>query len=195
MNAFLESIGYGNWILPALLIIPVIGALAIWLLGARSTESPEQDDVASGRASGPRTLALGTFALEFIVSLGLWWSVTPDGPAFQHVVDRAWIPSWGIRFTLGVDGIAAMMILLTTFIMPLAVLGGWTSIRARTHSYYALLLLLTAGMLGVFMSLDLFLFYVMWEVMLIPMYFIVGIWGGERRIYASIKFFIYTMEI
>jgi NADH-quinone oxidoreductase subunit M len=105
----------------------------------------------------------------------------------------SWIPSWGIRFALGVDGIAAMMILLTTVIMPLAVLGGWTSIRSRTYSYYALLLLLTAGMLGVFMSLDLFLFYVMWEVMLIPMYFIIGIWGGERRLYASIKFFLYTM--
>ena len=105
----------------------------------------------------------------------------------------AWIPSWGIRFTLGVDGIAVMMILLTTFIMLLAVGGSWTSIRARTHSYYALLLVLTTGMLGVFMALDLFLFYVMWEVMLVPMYFIVGIWGGDRRIYASIKFFIYTM--
>jgi NADH-quinone oxidoreductase subunit M len=82
---------------------------------------------------------------------------------------------------------------LTTFIMLLSVGGSWTSIRRRTHSYYALLLILTTGMLGVFLALDLFLFYVMWEVMLIPMYFIVGIWGGERRIYASLKFFIYTM--
>jgi NADH-quinone oxidoreductase subunit M len=193
MNAFLESIGYGTWILPALLIIPMAGALAIWALGARSAGDAVTDDVASGRANGPRMLALATFAIEFIVSLGLWWSVTPDGGVFQHVVDRAWIPSWGIRFTLGVDGIAAMMILLTTFIMPLAVLGGWTSIRARTYSYYALMLVLTAGMLGVFMSLDLFLFYVMWEVMLVPMYFIIGVWGGERRLYASIKFFLYTM--
>jgi NADH-quinone oxidoreductase subunit M len=86
-----------------------------------------------------------------------------------------------------------MMILLTTFIMVLSVLGSWTSIRTRTHSYYALLLILTTGMLGVFVALDLFLFYVMWEVMLIPMYFIIGIWGGENRIYASLKFFIYTM--
>jgi NADH-quinone oxidoreductase subunit M len=86
-----------------------------------------------------------------------------------------------------------MMILLTTFIMVLAVGGSWTSIRARSHSYYALMLILTTGMLGVFMALDLFLFYVMWEVMLVPMYFIVGVWGGDRRIYASIKFFLYTM--
>jgi NADH-quinone oxidoreductase subunit M len=193
MNAFLQSIGYGDWILPALLIIPVIGAAAIWAVGARTSGDVTTDDVASGRANAPRMIALLTFAVEFVVSLGLWWSVVPEGAVFQHVVDMAWIPSWGIRFTLGIDGIAAMMVLLTTFIMPLAVLGGWTSIRARTFSYYALLLLLTAGMLGVFISLDLFLFYVMWEVMLIPMYFIIGIWGGERRLYASIKFFLYTM--
>lgn len=193
MNAFLQSIGYGNWILPALLIIPVLGSLAIWLSGVRAPSTPDADEVASGRASTPRLIALATFVIEFVVSLGLWWSVTPSGPVFQHVVDFAWIPSWGIRFSLGADGIAAMMVLLTTFIMMLAVLGGWTSIRIRTHSYYALLLLLTSGMLGVFLSLDLFLFYVMWEVMLIPMYFIVGIWGGERRLYASIKFFLYTM--
>jgi len=86
-----------------------------------------------------------------------------------------------------------MMVLLTTFIMLLASYGSLTSIRRKARSYYALLLVLTTGMLGVFMALDLFLFYVMWEAMLIPMYFIVGIWGGERRIYASLKFFIYTM--
>src|SRR2546421_5358002 len=88
---------------------------------------------------------------------------------------------------------ALMMILLTTFIMLLSSLGSWTYIRTRTHGFYALMLVLTAGMLGVFMSLDLFLFYVMWEVMLVPMYFIIGIWGGEERLYASLKFFIYTM--
>jgi NADH-quinone oxidoreductase subunit M len=192
MNDFLQSIGYGNWVLPALLLIPTVGALVIWGLGARAADTTD-DDVASGRASAPRVIALATFLLEFVVSLGLWWSVAPEVAGFQHRVDVAWIPSWGIRFSLGVDGIAAMMVLLTTFIMPLAVLGGWTSIRTRTYSYYALMLLLTAGMLGVFLSLDLFLFYVMWEVMLIPMYFIVGIWGGERRLYASIKFFLYTM--
>lgn len=192
MNSLLTSIGYSNWVLLALLVIPLIGAAAIWIKGATATVTPG-DEVGSGAASSPRTLALLTFAVEFIVSVGLWWSFDPDNAAWQHVVDFAWIPAWGIRFTIGVDGIAVMMILLTTFIMLLAVGGSWTSIRARTHSYYALLLVLTTGMLGVFMALDLFLFYVMWEVMLVPMYFIVGIWGGDRRIYASIKFFIYTM--
>jgi NADH-quinone oxidoreductase subunit M len=194
MDAFLSSIGYDGWILPALLIIPVLGALAIWAIGAtRPRPEPGTDEVVSGEAATPRMLALGTFAVEFLVSLGLWWSYDPGDAAWQHVVDVAWIPSWGIRFTLGIDGIAAMMVLLTTFIMLLSVLGSWTSIRQRTSSYYALLLVLTTWMLGVFLALDLALFYVMWEVMLVPMYFIVGIWGGERRIYASIKFFIYTM--
>src|SRR4051812_10991242 len=192
MNAFLTSIGYEHWILPALLIIPLLGAGVIWGAGA-ARDRTAGDEVANGAASLPRTLALAFFAIEFVVSMGLWWSFDAANPAWQSVVDMAWIPSWGIRFTIGIDGIAVMMVLLTTFIMLLSVGGSWTSIRARTHSYYALLLILTTGMLGVFVSLDLFLFYVMWEVMLIPMYFIVGIWGGERRIYASIKFFIYTM--
>jgi len=194
MNAFLQSVGYASWILPALLGIPLVGAIAIWIVGAlASKRDVAADDIASGAVIAPRGIALLTFLAEFIVSVGLWWSVDPSAATWQSQVDWAWIPSWGIRFTIGVDGIAAMMVLLTTFIMLLSVLGGWTSIRRRTHSYYALLLILTSGMLGVFLSLDLFLFYVMWEVMLVPMYFIIGIWGGERRLYASIKFFLFTM--
>src|ERR1051325_304010 len=193
MNAFLNSIGYASWSLLALLAIPLVGALAIWAHGAAGTKDAGDDEVAFGMAAFPRMGALLTFIVEFVVSLGLWWSVSPSNEGWSGLVDASWIPSWGIRFTIGVDGIAAMMVLLTTFIMTLAVLGGWTSIRKRTHSYYALLLTLTTGMLVVFMALDLFLFYVMWEVMLIPMYFIIGIWGGDRRLYASIKFFLYTM--
>ena len=195
MNAFLSSIGYDHWILPVLLAVPLIGAIGIWIHGAgsRPGQATGEDEIATGVARVPRGLAFGTFAVEFLLSLGLWWSFNPADTGWQSVADFRWISAWGIRFTVGVDGIAVMMVLLTTFIMLLAVGGSWTSIRARTHSYYALLLVLTTGMLGVFLALDLFLFYVMWEVMLIPMYFIIGIWGGERRIYASIKFFIYTM--
>jgi NADH-quinone oxidoreductase subunit M len=195
MHNFLISISYMTWVLPALLAIPVVGAGLIWLAPTprRRGIAPGADEIAAGIANGPRMIAFLVLLLEFVVSLGLWWSFDPAVTAWQGVFDRAWIPAWGIRFTLGVDGIAAMMILLTTSIMALAALGSWTGIRTRTHGYYSLMLLLTSGMLGVFMSLDLFLFYVMWEVMLVPMYFIVGIWGGERRIYASIKFFIYTM--
>src|SRR6202521_2332727 len=188
MASFLESIGYNSWVLPARLIIPLIGALALLVLPAR-------DQGAGGGVENPaaRQVAFWFFVLEFVVSLGLWWSYNPGDSGWEGSIDMAWIPTWGVRFTLGIDGIALMMVLLTTFIMPLAVLGSWTSIRTKVRSYYALLLILTTGMVGVFLARDLFLFYVMWEVMLVPMYFIIGIWGGERRIYASLKFFVYTM--
>src|SRR5256885_11959899 len=189
MAGFLDSIGYNSWVLPALLVIPLLGAVVILLLPARL--GAESGVAAESPAA--RQLAFWFFVLEFVVSLGLWWSFNPADKGWQASVDKSWIPTWGVRFTLGIGGIALMMVLLTTFIMPLAVLGSWTSVRTKVRSYYALLLILTTGMLGVFMSLDLFLFYVMWEVMLVPMYFIIGIWGGERRIYASLKFFIYTM--
>ena len=190
MREFLLSVGYDRWILPALLLIPLLAALAV-MAGGREAEG--EDEVLSGAANRPRALATAAFALEFVLSIGLWWAFDPAVSGWQQVFDVRWIPSWGVRFTLGLDGIAMMMVLLTTFIMLLASIGSWTSIRQKASSYYALLLVLTTGMLGVFMALDLFLFYAMWEVMLIPMYFIVGIWGGQRRIYASLKFFIYTM--
>ena len=190
MREFLLSVGYDRWILPALLIIPIIGALVV-MAGGRQAEG--EDEIVSGAASRSRGLATAFFAIEFILSVGLWWAFDPAVTGWQQRFDMPWIPSWGTRFTIGLDGIAMMMVLLTTFIMLLASIGSWTSVRQKASSYYALLLVLTTGMLGVFMALDLFLFYIMWEVMLIPMYFIVGIWGGQRRIYASLKFFIYTM--
>ena len=190
MREFLLSVGYDRWILPALLLVPLLGALVV-LAGGRAAEG--EDEVLTGAANRPRMLATITFALEFLLSVGLWWAFDPAASGWQQLFDIRWVPSWGARFTLGLDGIAMMMVLLTTFIMLLSAVGSWTSVRQKTSSYYALLLVLTTGMLGVFMALDLFLFYVMWEVMLVPMYFIVGIWGGQRRIYASLKFFIYTM--
>jgi NADH-quinone oxidoreductase subunit M len=188
MNSFLQSIGYNGWALPALLIIPVIGAIVLVALIRSGDDGPRL--AAANRTA--RMIALTFVILEFIVSAGLWWSFDPAVRGWQAAVDASWIPTWGVRFTLGVDGIALMMILLTTFIMPLVVLGSWTSVKTRVHAFFALMLVLTSGMIGVFIARDLFLFYVMWEVMLIPMYFIIGIWGGERRIYASIKFFLYT---
>src|SRR5216110_3383449 len=110
----------------------------------------------------------------------------------QFMVDLPWIPAWGIHYTVGLDGISLFLVLLTTFLMPLSILGSWSYITRREGGFYALLLVMTTGMIGVFVSLDLFLFYVMWEVMLIPMYFIIGVWGGDNRLYAAIKFFIYT---
>src|SRR2546427_624804 len=119
----------------------------------------------------------------------------------QVVCDAPWIQvplfgtgaPWSIRYSVGVDGISLFMVLLTTLLVPLSVLGSYSYITTRERAYYALLLVLTSGMIGVFVALDLFLFYVMWEVMLIPMYFIIGVWGGDSRLYAAIRFFIYTM--
>jgi NADH-quinone oxidoreductase subunit M len=188
MRDLLSSIGYNQWVLPALLLIPLAGALVL-VAGAALAD----DDGSLAAAPSARWVALVTFVVEFVVSLGLWWSFDPSETGWQARVTHWWIPQWGARFDVGVDGISLFMVLLTTFLMPLAVLGSWSGIREKVRSYYALLLVLTTGMIGVFVALDLLFFYVMWEVMLIPMYFIIGIWGGERRLYASIKFFVYTM--
>ena len=194
MTDFLSSIRYNDWVLPALLILPLVGAaLVLAIPGPRRAPEGAIDDEIATSASVARWVALVVFVIELVVSLGLWWSYAPDGPRWQAVFDVPWLRDWGARVTLGVDGISLFMVLLTTFTMPLAVLGSWTGVRVKLKAYYALLLVLTTGMLGVFVSLDLLLFYVMWEVMLVPMYFIIGVWGGDRRLYASIKFFIYTM--
>ncbi|MBA2684992.1 MAG: NADH-quinone oxidoreductase subunit M [Gemmatimonadaceae bacterium] len=188
MQDFLVQINYNAWILPALLLIPLAGALVLLVTGSLSS-----DDGTLEGAPSARMVALLVFVLEFVVSMGLWWSYDPAGSRWQATYDHWWIIPWNARLSLGIDGISLMMVLLTTVIMPLAVLGSWTSIRSKVRSYYALLMVLTTGMLGVFVSRDMLLFYVMWEIMLVPMYFIIGIWGGERRIYASLKFFVYTM--
>jgi NADH-quinone oxidoreductase subunit M len=190
MLEFLTSIGYNDWILPALLLLPVVGAVVVLTVGS---ETPGDADATDGSLGNARWIALVVLLAEFVLSVGLWWSFDPSAAGWQAVFERPWIRAWGAKLLLGIDGIALVMILLTTFLMPLAVLGSWTGIRRKQKAYYALLLVLTTGMLGVFMALDLLLFYVMWEIMLVPMYFIIGIWGGERRIYASLKFFIYTM--
>jgi len=192
MIAFLTSIGYESWILPTLLAIPLAGALVILLHGSAS-KGEGSGGLDDAGAMFARRITLITFVLEFVVSIGLWWVVLPGEAGFRAVVDLPWIRTWGIRFAVGIDGISVMLVLLTTLIMPLVVLGGWTSVRTKVHAYHALMLILTTGMLGVFVARDLFLFYVMWEVMLVPMYFIVGIWGGARRLYAALKFFLFTL--
>jgi NADH-quinone oxidoreductase subunit M len=111
----------------------------------------------------------------------------------QFEATRAWLPAWGISYHVGIDGMSLWLVILTTFLTPLALLGSWSSITRRVREFNVFMLLLEAGMLGVFVALDLFLFYIFWEAMLIPMYFLIGIWGHERRIYAAVKFFLYTM--
>ena len=129
----------------------------------------------------------------FLVSLPLWFGFDFDDGNMQRVVDVTWIESLGVHYHVGIDGISLLLVMLTTLIGPLAVLSSWDAIQVRIKEYYAFILLLQAGMLGVFISLDFFLFYVFWEVMLVPMYFLIGVWGGPRKLYAAIKFFLYTL--
>src|SRR5262245_1064316 len=140
-----------------------------------------------------RWFANGVGLVGFLVSLPLWiwFDRTKDG--FQFVEKADWIPSIGVSYFFGVDGISTLLILLTTLLGVIGILCSWTAITDRVRQYYVFLLLLQTGMLGVFCALDMFLFYVFWEVMLVPMYFLIGIWGGARRLYAAIKFFLYTL--
>src|ERR1017187_8154232 len=133
--------------------------------------------------------------VDFLASLPLvfWFARETPSQQFKFVEQHAWIPSIGAQFHLGIDGISFLLIMLTTVLGFIAVLSSWTAIQERVAEYYAMFLLLQVGMLGVFMSLDFFLFYVFWEVMLVPMYFIIGVWGGPRKLYAAIKFFLYTL--
>jgi NADH-quinone oxidoreductase subunit M len=131
--------------------------------------------------------------LTFVVSLGFLIGFYPNLPTFQFTESYPWIPQIGVGYQVGLDGISLLLIFLTTGLMPLAVLSSFNAITDRVKEYFIFLLLLETGMLGVFVSLDLFLFYVFWEVTLVPMYFLIGIWGGKRRVYAAVKFFLYTM--
>ncbi len=129
----------------------------------------------------------------FAFSLKLWFGFDPNDPGFQFVESFPWMPQLGISFNIGVDGISILLVLLTTLLLPVVVLAAWRLNIEHIKSLHISLLLLTTGMIGTFVALDLFLFYIFWEITLIPMYFIIGVWGGPRRIYASVKFFLFTM--
>jgi NADH-quinone oxidoreductase subunit M len=146
-----------------------------------------------GAEKSARLWATLAAAIELAASLPLWWRVVPGQPGFQFEESVAWIPSIGARYHLGVDGVSGLLALLTTFMTLISIVGAWTSVEKRPREFYALLLALEAGMLGTFFSLDLLVFYVFWEAMLIPMYLLIGVWGGTRRVYAAVKFFLYTM--
>ena len=140
-----------------------------------------------------RTVALVVSVLVFLETLLLWARFDPASADFQFVERHAWIPAFGISYFVGVDGISLLLLVLTGFLTPLALLGSWESVHKHTRAFCMFVLLLESAMMGVFVSLDLFLFYVFWDAMLIPMYFLIGIWGYERRVYAAVKFILYTM--
>jgi len=165
--------------LSVLLAVPVIGAALLLLV-------PRQ----SSRALF--SLALIAGAADFFWSVKIFGAFDPASGAMQFVERVPWVPSFGIEYIVGIDGISLFLVLLTTLLMPIAILASW-SVHEKLKEYLIFMLLLETGMLGAFVALDLFLFYVFWEVMLVPMYFLIGVWGGTRRIYAALKFVIYTM--
>ena len=166
--------------LTLLVLLPLLGGLAVLLLG-------------KGRDSLVRQLALAVSVVTFIASLFLWTGFDAASADFQFVERYTWLPDFGISYHVGLDGITLWLVILTTFLTPIALLCSWESVDQRVREFSFFMLLLEAAMIGVFISLDLFLFYVFWDVMLIPMYFLIGIWGYEKRIYAAIKFMLYTM--
>ena len=140
-----------------------------------------------------RWIANAFAMLGFLVSVPLWFVYDPQNPGWQLVERHAWIPSIGAEYFLGVDGFSALLVLLTTMMGVIATLSSWTAITMRVKEFYIFLLTLQTGMIGAFISLDFLLFFLFWEVMLVPMYFLIGIWGSDNRLYSAIKFFLYTL--
>jgi NADH-quinone oxidoreductase subunit M len=170
-------------ILTAIILLPFIGALV----------TVGYSLLPNKRETNYKWIALGFSVVDFALSLFLIRGIGADTKDFRFVEDVLWIGSIGAHYHVGVDGISLWLVLLTTLLMPIAILSSWTSIQKRQLSYYMFLLLLLSAMVGVFISLDLLLFYLFFEASLLPMFFLIGIWGGERKIYAAVKFFIYTM--
>jgi NADH-quinone oxidoreductase subunit M len=171
--------------LSLIVFLPLVGALIVLLIGGRG-DRPEREPLI-------RTIALATSLLTFAATLALWWRFDPASAAYQFEERYAWIPTFGIQYYVGVDGISLLLIVLTGFLTPLALLSSWQSVHKNVKAFSFFMLALETAMLGVFVSIDLFLFYIFWDAMLIPMYFLIGVWGYERRIYAAVKFILYTM--
>jgi NADH-quinone oxidoreductase subunit M len=185
----LAAVHFTVWVLPALLVWPFLGALLIFMLGRTSLPGREPGFSAWRDV---RVLTMITLIGEALMAIGLWIVFDPAGAVWQATMDLPWIPDWGARVSLGVDGLSLVMILMTALVLPLAVLGSWGNVTSKIRSYYGLLLILLTGIMGVFMSLDLLLFYVFWELVLIPTYFMIGVSGGARRSRASLKYFLFT---
>ncbi|MCX6136467.1 MAG: NADH-quinone oxidoreductase subunit M [Ignavibacteriales bacterium] len=149
--------------------------------------------VPKGKASIVKIVGIASSLLTFLLSLAVYWHFNPLSAELQFVEQLPWIHSLDMNYIVGVDGMSLLLLVLTTFLTPIALVASWNSITDRLKGYVVCMLLLEVGMIGVFVAVDLFLFYVFWEAMLIPMYFIIGIWGGKDRIYAAVKFFLYTM--
>jgi NADH-quinone oxidoreductase subunit M len=173
---------FDPYLLSLVTFFPILGVLVILLLPG-------------DRPNPIRWTAVVAAAITFLLSLGMLARFQPGDPNLQLVVRLPWIrvAGWEIEYHLGVDGLSLLLVLLTTFLTPIALISTWTAVEERVKEFMVFFLLLEIGMVGVFLAQDLFLFYIFWEFTLVPMYFLIGIWGGPRRIYAAIKFFLYTM--
>lgn len=166
-------------ILTSLVLLPVVGAVLSLVVGR-------------GRESLARRLALGVALLTFALSVVLWARFDAGSAEYQFVERHAWLPDFGASYHVGVDGISLLLIVLTTFLTPIAMLCSWESVEERVREFGFFLLLLEASVIGAFISIDLFLFYLFWDAMLVPAYFLIGVWGYERRVFAALKFMLYT---
>jgi NADH-quinone oxidoreductase subunit M len=166
--------------LTILVLLPLAGALAIAMVDGR-------------REALIRRIALAASLAVFAVTLLVWSRFNAALADFQFTERHAWIPAFGIDYSVGIDGISLFLVVLSGFLTPLALLSSWESVHDRVKGFSICLLALESAMIGVFISLDLFLFYIFWDAMLIPMYFLIGIWGYDRRVYAALKFMLYTM--
>ena len=163
--------------LTLLIFLPLVGACAVFLV----------------KESSVRITAFGITVADLLVSLPLWWLFDASSGQMQFGEQAIWITAPPIHYRLGLDGISLPLVLMTTVLMPLCILISWRSIETRIRSFMAMLLIMEGAMIGVFVALDFVLFYVFWEAMLIPMYLLIGVWGGPNRLYAAIKFFLYTL--
>ncbi len=170
-------------ILTSLVALPVVGAILLLFVRGSEEES----------APYARAIALIVSVLVFAETLLLWSRFNPRLADFQFIERYSWIPAFGIDYYVGVDGISLLLLVLTGFLTPVSLLASWESVHRKTKAFCIFVLLLESAMMGVFVSLDLFLFYIFWDAMLVPMYFLIGIWGYDRRVYASVKFILYTM--
>ena len=167
-------------LLSILIALPALGTLVVAL-------------IPSARAEAIRWVALMASVVTFVVSLALIPAFEVGEPGFQLVERAPWIPAWGINYQVGIDGIAFLLVMLATFIIPIAIVATWGHVSERTKGFYVAVLAMEAAVIGVFVALDLILFYVFFEGMLVPMYALIGVWGGAQRRYAAVKFFLYTL--
>jgi NADH-quinone oxidoreductase subunit M len=167
-------------ILSMIVFLPMLGFVSIIFLGRE-------------QARAARMLSLIIMSLDLALSIWLFMNFSLSTADYQFVERYMWITQWDIHYQLGVDGISLLLVMLTALLGPVVILSSWSAVKDRVKEYHAFLLLLQTGMMGAFLALDLIFFYVFWELMLVPMYFLIGVWGGPRRIYAAVKFFLFTM--